>query len=128
MRNDRQNARMLLRIARTDERTFLLLGQQGNELLRQACFHAQQAVEKALKAVLAVYGIPVRKTHDLEEIYGNFQSPGVVCPIDLDELVQLTPYAALFRYDDTDIPQLDLTVARSVVARTLEWATSQIEE
>jgi HEPN domain-containing protein len=33
---------------------------------RIACFHAQQAVEKALKAVLGHEGIPLQFTHNLE--------------------------------------------------------------
>lgn len=33
-----------------------------------ACFHAQQAVEKYLKAVLAFSGSPILRTHDLEDI------------------------------------------------------------
>jgi HEPN domain-containing protein/predicted nucleotidyltransferase len=33
---------------------------------RIACFHAQQAAEKALKAVLVAQGIPLQHTHNLE--------------------------------------------------------------
>ena len=32
---------------------------------RLACFHAQQAVEKLLKAVLVFYNIDYQRTHDL---------------------------------------------------------------
>lgn len=32
---------------------------------RLACFHAQQSVEKSLKAVLVLRGIEQRRTHDL---------------------------------------------------------------
>ena len=37
-------------------------------LLAIAVYHAQQAAEKALKAFLAAYNTPFRKTHDLEEV------------------------------------------------------------
>jgi HEPN domain-containing protein len=37
-------------------------------LTGDAAFHCQQAVEKALKALLAWYDVPFRKTHDLAEI------------------------------------------------------------
>jgi HEPN domain-containing protein len=33
-------------------------------LFDQACFHSQQAAEKALKALLVAVGIPVPKPHD----------------------------------------------------------------
>lgn len=32
------------------------------------CFHAQQAAEKCLKALLTFYGIPFPRTHDLPEL------------------------------------------------------------
>ena len=127
MRSNRDNAEMLLRIAREDQETFLLIAEERTKLRRQTFFHAQQAVEKALKAVLVVHEISVRKTHDLEELYGNVESAGLLCPLALDELVQLMPYAAMFRYDDTDIPKLDIAVARLIVSRMLEWAASEIE-
>ena len=34
-----------------------------------ACFHAQQAAEKCLKAILALARLPIPRTHDLEDIY-----------------------------------------------------------
>lgn len=34
-------------------------------LYEHLCFHAQQASEKALKAVLGSHGVPFPKTHDL---------------------------------------------------------------
>ncbi len=127
MKGNRKNAEMLLRIAREDQRAFLHMAQLGSELPRQTFFQAQQAVEKALKAVLTNRSIPIRKTHDLEELYGSLESAGCRCPVALDELVQLTPYAALFRYDDTDIARLDVEVARGIVNRALDWATTEIE-
>lgn len=36
--------------------------------LGDAVFHAQQAVEKSLKALLVWYDVPFRKTHDLAEL------------------------------------------------------------
>ena len=32
------------------------------------CFHAQQAAEKYLKALLTFYGVPFGRTHDLPEL------------------------------------------------------------
>jgi HEPN domain-containing protein len=67
-------------------------------LAEDAAFHAQQAAEKALKALLALHDRPIKKTHDLVSI-------GMECAaIDasLTPLLQragtLTTYAWLFRY------------------------------
>lgn len=127
MKSNLDIAAMLLRIAREDQQVFLLLAQQGDAFLRQAFFHAQQSVEKAIKAVLTAKGFATRKTHDLDELYGNLEVVGTSCPVDLDMLSQLAPYAALFRYDDTDIPRLDRTTASLIVSRVMEWAAVHVE-
>jgi len=64
-----------------------------------ACFHAQQAAEKYLKAVLALAGAQIPRTHDLEDIYDECVAvaPGLV--VDRMELSVLTPYAVQLRYD-----------------------------
>jgi HEPN domain-containing protein len=33
-----------------------------------ACYHAQQAIEKCLKAILAYNGVSIPRTHNLEEL------------------------------------------------------------
>ena len=38
---------------------------QGKDQAEIACFHAQQCVEKYMKAMLAVSGLPIPRTHDL---------------------------------------------------------------
>jgi HEPN domain-containing protein len=64
-----------------------------------ACFHAQQAAEKYLKAVIALAGSPIPRTHDLEDIYDLCLAvePGLV--LDRTELDALTPYAVQLRYN-----------------------------
>ncbi len=44
-----------------------------------ACFHARQAVEKYLKAILALAGSPIPRTHDLEDIYNHCVAIAPVC-------------------------------------------------
>jgi len=66
-------------------------------MLEPLCFHAQQAVEKALKAVLIFSGIPVPKIHSIERLTD-------LLPIDLrnssDLIIPaiLTEYATGARY------------------------------
>jgi len=57
-----------------------------------ACFHCQQAVEKYLKAVLALAGLTIPRAHDLEEIYNHCLSVAPGLSVDTMELATLTPY------------------------------------
>jgi len=42
---------------------------EKREIYHLACFHAQQAAEKMLKAYIIFLGRPVPKTHNLRELY-----------------------------------------------------------
>ncbi len=62
------------------------------------CYHAQQCIEKYLKAVLQERQRPIPKTHDLHVL---LVLCGVDCfeaVMDRDGLVSLSRYATLFRY------------------------------
>lgn len=63
-------------------------------------FHAQQSVEKRLKAVLALHGIPFRRTHDLVELIDLIKDSGIDFPDSLEEVRRLSPFAVEFRYDE----------------------------
>ena len=58
-------ARRLLRLALRDSDTFALLFPLPQATMAALGFHAQQAVEKALKAVCTRQNMEVRRTHDL---------------------------------------------------------------
>ena len=64
-----------------------------------ACFHAQQAAEKYLKAVVALSGSPIPRTHDLDEIYDECLAVQPALILDRTELSVLTPYAVQLRYN-----------------------------
>lgn len=61
------------------------------------CFHAQQCVEKSLKAVLIREQIAFSKTHDLEELR-LLLPPSLALPAGVEDLARLTPYATDVRY------------------------------
>ena len=48
-------------------------------------FHAQQAAEKALKAVLISRGITFRFVHDLNELVATLEQGGVTVPVEIKE-------------------------------------------
>ncbi len=74
------------------------------------CFHAQQACEKALKAVLASAGTEIPRTHNLEELQVSSvkllpaSAASILGSLDLSEL---TPYAVEIRYDAEFWPDRD---------------------
>ena len=86
-------------------------------------FHAQQAVEMLLKAVLSLRGIGYERTHDIERLASLVSEGGVELPPDIDELAQLTPWAVERRYGDPFDPEpLVRQWAVSLVERTEVWA------
>ncbi|MBE3577175.1 MAG: HEPN domain-containing protein [Limnochordales bacterium] len=58
-------AKEWIRYAQSDLRAAERLLADDLVLAGISCFHAQQAAEKALKAVLVLYGIDFPRTHDL---------------------------------------------------------------
>ena len=62
------------------------------------CFHAQQAAEKALKAVYQHYNRRFRYIHDLDELIIGLQNEGIVVPAEVVDAASLTSYAWEARY------------------------------
>ena len=63
-----------------------------------ACFHAQQCVEKYLKAVLDAAGLPIVKAHDLAMLLNHCLRRQPLWSVMRDDLELLSQYAVLFRY------------------------------
>ena len=81
-------------------------------------FHAQQAVEKALKALLTWHGSPFRKTHNLEELgEQSLRIEPELRPL-VDRAVPLTEYAWKYRYPgEYDPPPREEAQAALMIAR-----------
>jgi len=77
---------MLLRLADQDRLAFLTLYDNPRIELRVAGFHAQQAVEKFLKAVLVARGMVFPPTHDLARLAQTLEMTGIALPVTLDVL------------------------------------------
>jgi HEPN domain-containing protein len=63
------------------------------------CFHAQQAIEKALKALLALHEQPIPRTHDLEELQHLCLQIAAMPELAKLDLTEASDYAVQVRYD-----------------------------
>lgn len=90
-------------------------------------FHAQQAVEKAIKSVLTRHEVEFPRTHNLSMLIELLRQHGIAVPTDAEDLARLTPFGVALRYDDSageDEPSLERAWAMNVVQRTLDWAAA----
>lgn len=85
-------------------------------------FHAQQAIEKTLKAVLSVHRVEFRRTHDLLVLLDLLYDHGITPPPDANWLDELNPYAVEARYGALAPSGLDRARTLLAVADTLTWA------
>ena len=78
------------------------------------CFHAQQCVEKYLKAILVFNGIDFPKTHDVSRIV-SFLPASIEIKLTPEEQGRLTSYATVTRYPG-DYEPISLSEARKAVS------------
>ena len=92
-------------------------------LLAALCFHAQQAVEKGLKAVLVQHGVAFPYTHDLARLITLVQSAKLPWPEGLEAAAALTVYAAGSRYPGPggDITDEEYSQAMALAEAVLDW-------
>lgn len=79
------------------------------------CFHAQQAAEKYLKALLIRRGIRPSRTHDLAEIVQRLRAAGYELPDLSSECKALKDYAVDVRYPNKLQPIPDEAEGRAVL-------------
>lgn len=78
------------------------------------CFHAQQGVEKYLKATLVYRSLPFPHTHDIRLLLG-LVPPRLRPTLEEDMQDRLTKYATVARYPESGMI-ISLTAARKAVA------------
>lgn len=85
-------------------------------------FHAQQACEKCIKAVLSAAAVEVPRTHDLARLAEMLSEHGLAAPAEAQWIDTLTPYAVAARYGLVSDGGLDRARALVAVDQFLEWA------
>jgi HEPN domain-containing protein len=93
------------------------------------CFHAQQAAEKSIKAVLLHRHIAFRLVHDLEELLTTAQQAGISIPEAVRRAVRLNDYAARTRYPDDAEPVTEAEYREAVQSAeiVMAWADGQLK-
>jgi HEPN domain-containing protein len=99
---DIEHAAMMVGMATKDLRA--LQGMLDNKTFADEVFgfHAQQIVEKSLKAWLSLLGREYPRIHDLEQLFNLLEDQGIQIPAHFRDLTDLTEYSVQFRYEYLD--------------------------
>ena len=125
-RSPRDLAEVLLRRAQDDATAVAEFGANPRIADSVIGLHAQQAIEKSLKAVMAVRELKVPRTHDLDLLAERIEADGVQLPVDHDRLAELTAYAGPLRYEELlDAEPLDREAVRALVDDVYRWADAE---
>jgi len=126
----RELAELFLRKARQDEFALDKLISDPASPDEVVGFHAQQAVEKMVKAVLALHAVRFGRVHEIGHILGLLRKNNIPYPSEFEELDRLTPFATTLRYEDMLAElehSLDRRWAHEMVRRVKAWAEGVVQ-
>ena len=105
------------------------IGKSPRILFETLCFHAHQAVEKAIKAVLIAHNVPIIKSHNIGTLIKLLPQDVQRLP-ELKEAMGLTDYAVLSRYpgDLEPVTEKDYKEAVELADKVLQWAERSISK
>lgn len=127
-KNDPSDPQAWLRHARSN----LQLAERGKRLkgvlLEDLCFNAQQAAEKAFKAVCVARNIVFPKTHSLVRLIDILEENGVPLPEHIKAADILTQYAVQSRYPDwiEEITNEEYSETLKLAAQVVFWAETYL--
>ena len=112
-------ARSNLMVARTEE-----LGIYREDL----CFNAQQAAEKAIKALLIQHDVEVPYVHDLAELLTLLERAGREVPESIRQAERLTRFAIFARYPGLAPPtsREEYREALALAEAVVRWAEESL--
>jgi HEPN domain-containing protein len=120
-------AEVLVRKAKDDANAVRLLAPEAEISDEIIGFHAQQAVEKWLKAVLGSRGIEFEYTHDLRRLIAEVTAAVGEFPFENAQVVALTEHAVPLRYDEIlDTEPIDRQATLALVNDIGDWAATQL--
>jgi HEPN domain-containing protein/predicted nucleotidyltransferase len=124
MKTNQDVAKTLLEKAKVDWRAAVVLSEHFNQI-ETIGFHCQQAVEKALKAVMAYHDVHFPRTHDLKELLKLLVANGIDYDERLNESEKLNDFAVEMRYESTTF-ELDAEKALELAERAITFAETFI--
>ncbi len=96
--------------------------------LEDLCFEAQQAAEKAIKAVLIRRGIEFPYVHDLNRLLALLEEAGEKIPETIRKAESLTTYAITTRYPSASNPisLQEYQEALEIAEAVFQWAEERL--
>ena len=116
----------LLTLAKRDQAAVHALRASSEVAFAIIAFHAQQCIEKCMKAVLAKNGVTYPRTHDLDDLCELLLASGLDVPFSREVLNDITPYAVTSRYEVADEDLVTYDQVDQAVSATMSWATHHI--
>lgn len=117
--------RQWLRYAGEDLRSAEVL-LEGDSVPRAACFHAQQAAEKAIKAIFVFLQVDFPFTHNLDRLR-DLLPEGWAVKEDFPDLARLSEWAVQPRYPG-DIPEATQEDAKAAVEQARKVYETVLED
>ncbi len=92
------------------------------------CFHAQQAAEKAIKAVMIKRGIDFPYVHDLARLLSMLKEEDETIPDFVGQARKLSRFATVTRYPmDQAVTEQNYLDALATAESVLRWAEERIK-
>ncbi len=122
-------ARRWLAYARSDLDAGHVLLRDPDSYPRQVCFLAQQAAEKALKAILVLLEIEFPRTHDLDRLR-EMAPTGWRVKVEFPQLYALSVWAVEARYpgDMPEVVETDAHTALQTAEAIYQMIAQELQE
>jgi HEPN domain-containing protein len=99
-------------------------------LYEDLCFDCEQAVEKALKALLVSIEVSFPRTHSISHLIELIEENGVMVPDEIKDSISLTAYAVSTRYpgDFEPVDEQEYLEALETAKKVIDWVRKIIED
>ena len=97
------------------------------DLTALSAFHSQQAVEKAIKAILIHHRVDYAKSHDIRMLLESLEETSSKPPEDVSSDIEtLTRFAAQTRYPPEEVSPAQAEEALELARKFMNWAAREL--